>query len=130
MLPSSDKQPEAEQDGCWLENTRRHSQEPELPEDSADGLFRDGVGEILRREVANRIMDAISKLALRRAMQLIVELLQMPEGKREAFLQRHYFGHSYREIARKLGVDHKTVIVWVKEVGQKLALSPMGSGKH
>lgn len=101
---------------AWWENTLKLSQEAQLPEDSDRAVFLERMKEEFAREAFRSFMLAISELESRFILQMVAPVLELPPEKLNAFVCSELRGQSSREIARNLGVDHKTVTKWCDEI--------------
>lgn len=115
--------------GRWWEDTSKLAQEPELPEDSTDDAFLETAEDFFRGEPGKAFLRILERFARLRAMQMFDCLLHFPDPRAKAFVWKYLQGHSDREIARRLGVDHKTAASWCREVARAL-LNPHRGVKH
>jgi len=113
----------------WYENTLRHAEGPRFPADCLGDRLLDAFAEVLRSDPGKAILEMMQKVCLLHGLRIAGFLYQLPQPKAQAFLWKYIDRLSDREIGRKLGVDHKTVAAWCREIARALP-NPQWGGKY
>ena len=129
MSSSSHNESERDPNERWWENTIHHAQGPDLPADSFRDRFIDAFAEMLRSEPGNAVVEVAREACVLHAMRIAQCLFRLPKPKAEIFFWKYLEHLSDREIGRRLGVDHKTVAAWSKDVAQAL-INPQWGGQN